>query len=76
MLPVQIPELCFSTVLTRILECGVTKAHLARTLNVPFTTLNGWVNGSRPSWHHGQAILAIQKQLAESRDSVTHAAQV
>jgi hypothetical protein len=69
---VQIPICDFAQVISEITESGMTKAHLARKLNVPFTTLDGWAKGSRPSWHYGSALLIVQKEMRESREAVTH----
>ena len=57
---IQIPELDCAFLIREIVKTGVTRAKIARILNVPFNTLKGWEEGgAKPRWQHGQALLIL-----------------
>jgi predicted transcriptional regulator len=56
---IQIPEMDFRRAIEDILASGLTPAQVARVLNVPRSTLDGWRAGSDPRWHYGTAILLL-----------------
>lgn len=71
-LDVQVPPFDFAKALRDIVAGGMTRAEIARALNVPRGTLEEWLTGAHPRWHHGTAILLLhaqRKQLAESRNT-------
>lgn len=68
MTPIQIPEMDFASALVDILASGMTPAAVARTLNVPRSTLDGWRDGRAPSWHHGTAILVLHRARSAQQE--------
>ena len=62
MTTIQIPEMDFARALADIIASGMTPADVARVLNVPRSTLDGWRLGKRPRWHEGTAILILHAE--------------
>ena len=56
---VHVPELDAAKIIDDIVRKGITLAEIARRINVPYSTVERWANGSSPRWHHGQALIAL-----------------
>jgi hypothetical protein len=68
---VHIPPRDFAVVVSEILATGVSKAQLARVLNVPWSTVDNWRKGSTPVYHLCLALDIVHAHVTQSRNLVT-----